>query len=98
MALYRQWQALGAHVNGPVGYAMSEPEFDLAVDELFDLEVKLVRTPSENARDFIVKVIVFTGAGALGLPDSDVAPDLWDEARALISGRVNSLDGQNGIT
>lgn len=89
MAMYRHWKTIDARVNGPVGRAMPEPEFDREVDDMLAFELKMLLTPSEDARDFVCKLFVFTGAGVLGMPDDEVAPDLWEEARALIGDEGN---------
>lgn len=83
--LFREWEALYAYLDGPVGRELSEDEFDAELDRRIAIEDRMMEIPSEGPADFVAKVIAYTTRGESGLPDHQSNPAFWAEARALIA-------------
>lgn len=84
-ALYRELEAAGAAEDA--AYARDEPDevIDIYAEIRRDIEQRLMAEPCQDARDFVIKVVAYTGFGIFALPGREEGDALWAEARALVA-------------
>lgn len=77
--IFHIWDMERNRINGPEGAAMTEEEYNEFVREFDRLGSLIECAPAENARDVMLKVIVLSDYGCLGLPTREASPELWVE-------------------
>ncbi|MFB2595451.1 hypothetical protein ACEYYB_11430 [Paracoccus sp. p4-l81] len=83
MRLFREWQA--ARDAEEATASADEAAYDAAWEVRYAVEKRLMAEPSQNGRDWMLKVCAWSYWGEGGGPDTREAPQLWAEARALIA-------------
>lgn len=78
--IFHSWNVERDRINGPEGSAMSEADYDQAMERFNTLDDIMRATPAESARDFILKVIALSEYGTCGIPSRQTSPELWIEA------------------
>ena len=83
MRLFREWGRINEFANSQT----DDEAFDKALDERWEVEKRLIQTPSQNERDVLVKIIAWTCYGDGDLEAGNpISQPIWAEARALIGG------------
>lgn len=78
--IFRSWNMQRDRINGPEGSAMTEAEYNQAMELFEKLDDEMRMAPAQTARDFILKVIVLTEYGCCGLPMRSNFAQIWEEA------------------
>ena len=81
LELFREWQVLHAAADEP---GISDEKCDAICDQYHRLEDQMLALPSTSAADLAAKLCAYTGFGMFDLHEN-VAHELWDEARELLS-------------
>lgn len=82
--LYRDWQAAREAEEAAYERDEGQAETDKAFWHRVEIENQMLATPSENHRDWMLKVCAYSSFGDAGAPDIMELTDLWAEARALV--------------
>lgn len=82
---FREWRNFRDSLCGPAYHGISAEGYNRLVEMLDEFGAELLLIPSQTPQDFIMKVIARTDFGHGGMPDETAMPDLWAEARALVS-------------
>ncbi len=85
MRLFREWERLieTALRDGCTDDGNAD---DAYWDPVFDIEGRIMVTPSQDARDWIAKALAKSNSGRVELDSSKYNPELWAEARAMVGG------------
>lgn len=84
-ALYREFEAASAAEEA--AYQRDEPDEAIEVYSEIrrGIEQRLMAEPCHDARDFVIKIVAYTGFGIFSLPGREEGDALWAEARALVA-------------
>lgn len=87
MRAFRERQAYFAWLDiASKSDALSNDDMEAAVNVLTDMEDAMMLIPSENAQDFIAKVVAYSHDGNSCLPSAGAMPELWAEAKRFAGG------------
>lgn len=79
--LFREWQATERAANLAEG-----DEYDRLHEHRFDLEERMIATPSQNARDVVLKIVAWSVYGDCTFDNSDNRTQpVWSEIDALVA-------------
>ncbi|MGA0613434.1 hypothetical protein [Paracoccus sp. KR1-242] len=83
MRLFREWRAWDDFANAQE----DDKDFENALEGRWEVEQRLMQTPSESARDVLIKVNAWTNFGDGDVEGCDPRLSMfWAEARSLIGG------------
>lgn len=81
--IFREWQAARNVEEATSGD--DDAVYEAAWQARFAVEERLMAEPSQNRRDWMLKICAWSYWGEGGGPDRIESPQLWAEARALIA-------------
>lgn len=82
--LFQQWKEYSAWLEQPEAQALSEEEFNAAVDVRCDLENQMISTPAQNAADVLMMIAAYSEFGGGEVPSRDHLPELWAQVRSIL--------------
>ncbi|WP_374292882.1 hypothetical protein [Paenirhodobacter enshiensis] len=84
VTLFREWQAAKSAEKAVCAITDDEDETDRAWLVRYEVEKRLMREPSRDAREWMLKLCAWTNFGDTDAPNAQESPQLWAEARALV--------------
>lgn len=82
MKLFREWKRANEFAHSQA----DDEAFEKALGERWEVEQRLMQTPSQNERDVLIKILAWTQFGDGDLEAGNpISQPIWDEARALVA-------------
>ncbi|MDK8874322.1 hypothetical protein [Paracoccus sp. SSJ] len=83
MRVFSEWKRVNEFAHSQT----DDEAFEKALIERWQVEQRLMQTPSQNERDVLIKIIAWTNFGDGDLESGNpISQPIWAEARALIGG------------
>lgn len=83
MRVFSEWKRANDFAHSQA----DDEAFEKALGERWEVEQRLMQTPSQNERDVLIKIIAWTNFGDGDLESGNpISQPIWAEARALIGG------------
>ncbi|MBT0781172.1 hypothetical protein [Paracoccus sp. pheM1] len=82
MRVFSEWKRANDFAHSQA----DDEAFEKALGERWEVEQRLMQTPSQNERDVLIKIIAWTNFGDGDLESGNpISQPIWDEARALVA-------------
>lgn len=82
MRVFSEWKRANDFAHSQA----DDEAFEKALGERWEVEQRLMQTPSQNERDVLIKIIAWTNFGDGDLESGNpISQPIWTEARALVA-------------
>ncbi|WP_449043716.1 hypothetical protein [Paracoccus versutus] len=82
MRVFSEWKRANDFAHSQA----DDEAFEKALGERWEVEQRLMQTPSQNERDVLIKILAWTQFGDGDLEAGNpISQPIWDEARALVA-------------